>query len=84
MHEDEVEDSDVADKMLGPELIEAKTSGASIGQDGGGYKRKCRSAESPEIADVEKVLILADHHKATEDDRPAANRDGKVIDGIGI
>jgi hypothetical protein len=84
VHEYQIENSDVSDKMLGPELIEAEASGAGIGEHRGRYKRKGCSAERPEIADIEEILVLSDYHKATEDYKPSANGNGKIVNGIWV
>jgi hypothetical protein len=84
VHEYQIENSDVSDKMLGPELIEAEASWTCIGKHRGRYKREGRSAERPEIADIEEILVLSDYHKATEDYKPSANGNGKIVNGIGI
>jgi hypothetical protein len=83
VHEYQIENTDVSDKMLGPELIKAEASGTRIGKHRGSDQRKGGAAESPEIADIEEILVLSDYHKATEDDKPSANGNGKIVNGIG-
>jgi hypothetical protein len=84
VHEYQIENAYVSDKMLGPKLIEAEACGACIGKHSGSDKREGRSAKRPEIADIEKILVLADHHKASEYDCPSANCYGKVLDRVGV
>ena len=84
MYEDQIKYSDITDQVFRPELIKAEARRARVGENGRGDQSKGSAAECPEIADIEKILILADHHKASEYDRPAANGNGKMIDGVGI
>jgi hypothetical protein len=70
--------------MLGPELIETEASWTCIGKYRGSDQRKGGAAESPEIADIEEILVLSDYHKATEDYKPSANCNGKIVNGIWV
>ena len=54
MHEDEIEDADIADQMLCPELIEAEACRSRIIENGRCGKRKGRAAKCPEVANIEK------------------------------
>jgi hypothetical protein len=84
MYEDQIKYSDITDQVLRPELIKAEARRPCVGENGRGDQSKRSAAECPEIADIEKILILADHHKASENDRPAAYGDGKMINGVGV
>jgi hypothetical protein len=78
MYEDKIKDSDISDKVLCPELIVSEACRSCVGQHRGGQNCKNGSAECPKVADIEKILVLIDDHKAAENDEPAANGYGKI------
>ena len=82
MDEDHVENGDVAEGVLDPELVIAQPGGAAVGQGRGGQQGEEGAAEEPEIDDVEELLIFADDHVAAEDGGPAADGDGQVVHRI--
>ena len=83
MDEDHVEKGDVAKQVLAPELVITVAGRTGIGNDSGGNEGEDRTRKSPEIADVKQTLCLADEHIAAEDDAPAADSDGQMVDRVG-
>ena len=78
VNEYQVENTDISDEVLRPELIESEAGGACKVENRRRKKREDRSAERPEIANVKEVLIFADDHKSAEDNEPSANSDRKI------
>ena len=84
MDEDHVEDGDIAQRVLEPELIEAESSRSCESEGCGGQQSEERTRQQPEIGNVKEGLLFAYHHKAAEDYRPAANADWEVLHGTGM
>ena len=84
MYEDHIENGDIAQRMLQPELIVAEAGRARVGDDRRGDQGEDRTREQPEVDDVKQRLRLGDDQIAAKDDGPAAHGDGQMIHGIGI
>ena len=84
MYEDHVEDRNIAHQVLHPELIIAVSSRAGVCNHCGGDQCEECAGECPEIADVEKGLGFPDDHVAGEDDHPAADGDGQMLQNVAV
>ena len=84
MHEDHIENGDVAQRVLTPELIVAEAGRAGVGDDRRGDEGKDGAREQPEVDDVKQRLRLGDDQIAAKNNAPAAHRNGQVVNGIGI
>ena len=76
------EDDDVTKGMFTPELVVAESGRSDMRQRGRREEGKKRAGEEPEIGNVKQPLCFADHHVAAKDDRPAADRDGEVVNRV--
>ena len=84
MYEDHIENGDIAQRVLTPELIVAEAGRARVGDDRRGDQGKDGAREQPEVDDVKQRLRLGDDQVAAKDDGPAAHGDGQVIHRVGL
>ena len=82
MDKHHIEQGNVAQQMLTPELVITVTGRAGVGNDRRGDEGENRAGKSPEIADIKQTLRFADEHIATENDAPATDCNRKMINGI--
>ena len=84
MHENHVENGDIAKQVFGPELIVTVSGRAGVCNDRGGDQGEECAGKGPKISDVEKGLGFADDHVAGKDDHPAADSDGQMFQDISV
>ena len=82
MHENHIENGYVAKSMLKPELIVTVSCGTGVGDNRRSDESKYRAREEPEISYIKKGLRFSNYKIGAEDNAPAANCNGQVINGV--